>query len=210
MPLNKNLPKHNLQISEQFNLICKTFMREILSKLEKKWYLVYTNPRAEKKVAAAYDKMGLEYFLPLQRTIKQWSDRKKWVEEPLFKSYIFINIELEKSYYEALSVLGASKLINYNGRPAVVDTREINLVKRLLGHLGEIAVTGTNFGSLDHQEGEEVEIIAGPLMGCEGKFMNKRGNQQVVIELKSMQQVVCVSLPLDYIRIKKNKTSKIA
>ncbi len=185
-------------------------MREILPKSEKKWYLLYTNPRAEKKVAASYNKMGIEYFLPLQRTIKQWSDRKKWVEEPLFKSYIFINIVLEKSIYQVLSVAGASRLINYNGRPAIVDPREIELVKRLLGNIGEIIISESNEGSLMHQEGEEIEIIAGPLMGCEGKFLNKKGNQQVVIELKTMQQVVCVSLPLDYIRIKKNNTSKIA
>jgi transcription antitermination factor NusG len=185
-------------------------MRETLPKLEKKWYLMYTNPRAEKKVAAAYDKMGLEYFLPLQRTIKQWSDRKKWVEEPLFKSYIFIHMDLEKSVYQALSVLGASRLINFNGRPAIVDPREIEVVKRLLGNVGEIAVSAADFESLIHQEGEEIEVIAGPLMGCEGKFLHKKGTQHVSIELKSMQQVVCVSMPLEFIRSKNINTIKIA
>ena len=62
-----------------------------------RWYLLYTKPRAEKKVALELGLKGYELFLPLQRTLKQWSDRKKWVEEPLFKGYIFIYTVLEKN-----------------------------------------------------------------------------------------------------------------
>ncbi len=185
-------------------------MMKILPSSEKKWYLVYTNPRAEKKVAKVYEQIGLEYFLPLQKTIKQWSDRKKWVEEPLFKSYVFIKIDLEKSVYQALSVSGASRLVQFNGKAAEVDEREINIVKKLLGDLSELTILNSSKDYLEHQEGDAIEVIAGPLMGCEGKFLNKKGSQSVLIELKTMQQVVCVSMPLAYIRLLKNPSNKIA
>ena len=38
---------------------------------------------------------GIESYLPLKKVLKQWSDRKKWVEEPLFRSYIFIHADLK-------------------------------------------------------------------------------------------------------------------
>jgi transcription antitermination factor NusG len=185
-------------------------MMKILPTSEKKWYLVYTNPRAEKKVAKSYEQLGFEYFLPLQRTIKQWSDRKKWVEEPLFKSYVFIKIDLEKSIYHVLSVAGASRFVQFNGRAAEVDEREINIVKKLLGNLSDLTILNSSTDYLEHEEGDAIEIVAGPLMGCEGKFLNKKGSQSVLIELKTMQQVVCVSMPLAYIRPKNNPKNKIA
>jgi transcription antitermination factor NusG len=154
--------------------------------------------------------MGIEYFLPLQRTLKQWSDRKKWVEEPLFKSYVFLKIDLERSFYQTLSVAGASRFITFNGRPTEVDSREIDLVKRLLGKLDDLSIIDACSGSLMHQEGEEIQVIAGPLLGCDGKFIKRKGSQHVLIELRTMQQIMCVSMPSEYIRVKKNNTIKIA
>ncbi len=185
-------------------------MKKDIYGLQEKWYLIYTNPRAEMKVAKAFDKMGMEYFLPLQRTLKQWSDRKKWVEEPLFKSYIFVRMAIEKSYYQVLAVPGAARIVQFNGRPAEVDQRELDIVKRLLGNLTELAIVSESILDINHQLGDAVEIIAGPLMGCEGRFLNKKGGNQVTIELKTMQQMICVSMPIDYIRMKNQNKNKIA
>ena len=64
----------------------------------KNWYAVYTRPRAEKKVADALTKKKIENFSPINKVIRQWSDRKKIVYEPLFTSYVFIKVsELELS-----------------------------------------------------------------------------------------------------------------
>ena len=57
-----------------------------------KWYPVYTHPRAEKKAHQALSNKGIETYLPLRRQLKQWSDRKKWVDEPFIKSYLFVHI----------------------------------------------------------------------------------------------------------------------
>jgi transcription antitermination factor NusG len=179
-------------------------MEFILPKVSTNWYLLYTNPRAEKKVAEAYQKMGFEYFLPLQKTLKQWSDRKKWVEEPLFKSYVFLKMNLEKSYYQALSVIGASKLVSFEGKPVVVDPREIDLVKRLLGNVESNICLESLLEDFSEIQGMEVDIMAGPLLGMHGKLIQRKGKQLVVVELRTMHQVLCVNIPMNHIRFPNN------
>ena len=83
-----------------------------------KWYALYTKPRAEKKVSSELDFRGFENFLPLQTTIKQWSDRKKKVEIPLFNSYIFVRIDLEKYYYKILEIPGIVKFVKFGKEDA--------------------------------------------------------------------------------------------
>jgi len=161
------------------------------------WYLLYTKPRAEKKVALELGLKGYELFLPLQRTLKQWSDRKKWVEEPLFKGYIFIYTLLEKNFYDILNTNGVVKFVNFERHPAVVDVREMELVKRLLGEV-DINFTAIELNSL--QLGDEVEIIAGPLIGQRGKLSNTQGATKVILELISIQQGLVVTLPSEFIR----------
>src|SRR4051812_47027918 len=89
-----------------------------------KWYPVYTNPRAEKKAYEALVNKGIEAYLPLQRTLKQWSDRKKWVEEPLIKSYLFVRIA-EHAQAEVLMTKGIARFIYFSGRISPMPDRQI-------------------------------------------------------------------------------------
>jgi transcriptional antiterminator RfaH len=160
------------------------------------WYLLYTNPRAEKKAALELRKKGYEVFLPLQKTLKVWSDRKKWVEEPLFKSYLFIETELEANYYTILNTPGIVKFISFQSHPAIVDLREINLVRLLLGE--NIKLGQGDPGDI-YLPGDEVTIIAGPLIGTIGKLISTRTGERVLIELQTMQQSLLVTLPLSFL-----------
>lgn len=160
------------------------------------WYLLYTNPRAEKKVADELKRKDIEVFLPLQKTLKQWSDRKKWIEEPLFKSYVFVYTELEKNFYPILNTNGVVKFISFQGKTAQVDYREIDLVKRILGDISLQAETLENSAL---EIGDEVEIIGGPLIGSKGKLLQLQGTQKVMLELSSMQQALLLSIPKEYI-----------
>ncbi len=155
------------------------------------WYLLYTNPRAEKKVAEELQKKGFEVFLPLQRTLKVWSDRKKWVEEPLFKSYLFVYTELEKNFYTILNTNGIVKFISFRGKTAVVDEREIDMVKKILGDLSFYPE------SVDKETlkiGDEVEIVKGPLIGNKARLVQTRAGDKILIELNSMQQHILISI----------------
>jgi transcription antitermination factor NusG len=171
------------------------------------WYLLYTKPRAEKKAALELQKKGYEVFLPLQKTLKVWSDRKKWVEEPLFNSYIFIETELEPNYYTILNAPGIVKFISFQSHPAIVDPRDIQLVKLLLGSQGELITTNSLGGdgydeavkSRPWVKGESVTIIAGPLIGTTGTLIATRSGNKMLIELQSIQQNILITIPQNFI-----------
>jgi transcriptional antiterminator RfaH len=189
-----------------------TFAFHKIAQLKKEnitcWYLLYTNPRAEKKVAEELQKKGYDVFLPLQRTLKVWSDRKKWVEEPLFKSYLFINTELERNYYNILNVNGVVKFVSFQGSPAKVDQREIALVKLILGHNSDYIEQRHGEPLEPLLTGEAVTIIAGPLIGTQGKLISTRSGERMLIELESMQQNLLITIPSNFL-IKTNQSISI-
>ena len=161
------------------------------------WYLLYTNPRAEKKTEIELRFLGYEVYLPLHKTLRQWSDRKKMVEVPLFNSYLFVYTELERHYYPILNVPGIVKFVNFEKKPALVDPREIELIRLMLGNIeGLENVTASE----PIEPGEEVEIIAGPLIGTKGKMIEHKGKNKILIELNSIQQSLAVTISVEFLR----------
>lgn len=105
------------------------------------WYVLYTKPKAEKKVAADLKKMNVEVYCPTITEVKQWSDRKKKVEVPLFKSYVFVNLE-EKERPKVFDVPGAVRYLFWLKQPAIVKNEEIEVIKKWLeeGHTKQVEV----------------------------------------------------------------------
>ena len=100
----------------------------------KNWYVVYTRPRWEKKVAARLLEAGIEHYCPLNKVQKQWSDRKKVVHEPLFKGYVFVLVD-ELRKWDIKSVDGILNYVYWLGKPALVKQEEIDTIYRLLKNL---------------------------------------------------------------------------
>jgi transcription antitermination factor NusG len=128
---------------------------------EKHWLVIYTKPRAEKKVNERLLEEGFETYLPLQKVIRQWSDRKKKVEVPLFNSYVFIKAN-EKDRFKILEVYGVVRFIFYLGKPAIVREFEIENIKEFLNK--------TKGSNITFKINERVEITEGPLRGKAGKI----------------------------------------
>ena len=137
------------------------------------WYAVYTNSRAEKKVYQSYIETGIEAFLPLQKKIKKWSDRKKTVEEPLIRSYVFIRVS-EKEYYEALNIQGAVRYISFSGKAAIIPDWQIEALKNTILHNIENEIITVNA-----QPGDLVEICGGPFKGIKGSLIDHCGKKNV-------------------------------
>ena len=97
----------------------------------KKWYAIYTRPRWEKKVSAALDEKEIENYLPLIKTLKIWSDRKKWVQEPLFKSYLFVHVN-KHEYIPALQTPGVVKYVSFEKRAVAIPPLQIEAVKAFI------------------------------------------------------------------------------
>lgn len=95
------------------------------------WFAIYTRPKNEKKVVEGLEKLGVEVYCPMVTEIKQWSDRKKKVEIPLIKSYVFVNIE-EKNRNIVFEVPGVVRYLFWLGKPAVIQEQEIEVLKASL------------------------------------------------------------------------------
>ena len=96
-----------------------------------KWYAVYTKPRWEKKVASLLDEKNITHYCPLNKTLRQWSDRKKTVLEPLFKGYVFVQVA-ETKKWELLTINGIVNYVHWLGKPAIIKDEEIETIRKFL------------------------------------------------------------------------------
>jgi transcriptional antiterminator RfaH len=158
------------------------------------WYALYTKPRHEKKVHAQLLEKQFESYLPLKKSRKQWSDRKKWVEEPLFKSYLFVHTDY-RNCHRALTAHGALKIVTFGDSPALVRDAEIDTIKRILLEDGQAECC------FPVSVGDAVEIIRGPLMGIRGRLEEIRGVHRLVIVIESIKQALRFSVDLSSIKV---------
>ena len=149
---------------------------------ERYWYAVYTKPRWEKKVASLLEAKGVEYYCPLNKVIKQWSDRKKTILEPLFKSYLFVQVE-EKRKWELMNINGILNYVHYMGKPAKIRNSEIETVKRFLNEFDSVDVVESSTPA-----NARVKIRQGVLMNYHGVLLEVTGNKaSVKIESMGLQ-----------------------
>lgn len=161
----------------------------------KSWYAVYTNSRAEKKVQLELEYQGIEHYLPLHKKLRQWSDRKKWVEVPLISGYIFVHITLA-DYDRVLRTPNVVTYVRFEGKAAVIPPEQIEIIRRLLRQTEiEVEVSRENFS-----EGDEIEVIGGPLMGIMGKLVSFKGKKRVAVQLEQLNLSLTITLPLSEIR----------
>jgi len=142
------------------------------------WYVIYTKPRNEKKVAERLELLGIEVYCPLVTVVKQWSDRKKKVQTPLLISYLFVCLE-EKNREKVFQVSGVVRYLFWLGKPAIVRDEEIIALKDALKDtLVAFEVSGIKVGDL-------LPIPIGPFQGKEGKVkqINKNSLQLILTEL---------------------------
>lgn len=155
------------------------------------WYVLYTSARAEKKTQERLRQMGIETFLPLHKIKRQWSDRVKEVETPLFNSYIFVNCN-DHQVRELPLVYGIARVVFYLGLPAIVRDEEIEAIKEFL-----VIAKGRKVVST----GDEVEILTGPFKSKTGKVLYIT-NKEAKLILKEIGMNISVSL-LDIDKAKK-------
>ena len=170
------------------------------SKNENYWYAVYTKPRAEKKVYQRMLDQDIEAFLPLVKTVRQWSDRKKTVQVPLISSYVFVNMP-EQDLYRTLPIHGTVNVLKHLGKPAKIRDVEIENL-RILSDTDD---TYEIENSKRLIEGDVVEVEKGPFTGLIAICEKKYGNHRVVVKIDSLQSCVVVNVPLSYLRKIENK-----
>jgi transcription antitermination factor NusG len=164
----------------------------------KQWIAVYTKPRHEKTVLKQFIEKGIDSYLPLIRQKHRWSDRMKWVETPIFKSYIFAHVEL-KDNLEVLQTRGVHHIVKFQNKIAVIPEIQItNLRKIIEGGFDP-------FPSDYFMIGDEVEVVGGPLRGINGIVSRDDTPDKLIIKIDAIQHAVAVQIERKYlIRIKAN------
>ena len=166
----------------------------ITKKSEDRWYAVYTHPRAEKKVYQKLVEANIETFLPLQKTYRQWSDRKKLVEKPLLSSYVFVKTKA-KYFPIVYKTYGVVKFVTFEGHPVAIPQNQIDNLKLLVNSDAEIEVTSEKF-----EKGDNVEVISGSLVGLTGELIKTGGRKRVIVRIDKLEQNIVVTIPITFLR----------
>jgi len=159
-----------------------------------RWFAVYTNPRAEKLVHSRLQEESVESFLPLQKTYRKWSDRKKLVLKPLLSSYVFVKV-VPKEFIKVYKINGVVKFVSFEGQPVAIPQKQIDNLKLIVDSDAEIEVTTEQF-----EKGDVVEVINGSLVGLTGELIRVGGKKRVIIRIDKLDQNILLTIPVTFLR----------
>ena len=182
-PLPCSMDKHS-------EFVVKARLRQ-----SKIWRVFYTKPRSEKRAARRLEQDGYQILLPLRASIRQWSDRKKLVEEPLFPGYLFARVD-EKERLGVLQDEAIVRCVAFGGKLTVVTAKDIALLKILLTVPNRLEAIEREAFPL----GSEVYIDRGPLRGVLGRVSDHPKTHYLIVEVPSIRQVIRVHVPADWVR----------
>ena len=151
------------------------------------WYVVYTYPNSEKKIYNELNKRNITAFLPTKKVVRQWSDRKKHIEIPLFPNYVFVKIP-PKEMWMVLMIDSVVRFVTFDGRPAVVKDSEIDMVIKL--------ISGTNVVTNDNYciKGQKVQVKEGPFTGIVGRVLSRKGTTRLYVEIETVNIKISVDI----------------
>jgi|BarGraIncu00222A_1022003.scaffolds.fasta_scaffold27528_3 transcription antitermination factor NusG len=154
------------------------------------WYAIYTRSRSEKSVNLELSLTGIESYLPLKKTIRKWSDRKKMVEVPLFNSYVFVKVS-EKEYMKVLQTFGVTRFICFEGQAVPIPEPQINAIRAYLDETEPIPLDD----QLKMEAGKSVLITSGPMIGMTGILLDIEGKNKVRVEIEAIGQSLIITIP---------------
>lgn len=160
------------------------------------WYAIYTKTNGEKRIHKNLLDEKIECYLPLTKKLRQWSDRKKWIEEPFFRNYLFVRVS-RLEFFDVLNVAGVFNYISFGGRPQKIPTEQIDNIKRLI----EQQEREVNLSRGNIQKGQNAEVIFGPFKGMKGEVVKICGNYRIVIRVDALGCSVYANISKDEINI---------
>ena len=167
-----------------------------------KWIAVYTKSRHEKVVIQELENKNIEAYCPIFKERRQWSDRKRWVEFPLFRSYVFAKIELKNSIY-ILQAMGVHHIIKFQGNISIIPNEIIQNIKSMID--GGFTVEQVEY----FVKGDEVIVVEGALKGMEGIVVKIKNENKLVLKVAAIQQAIAVQIHPGYLKPKKKHVNPI-
>jgi len=165
-------------------------MAEYTTLNNKNWHVIYTRSRAEKRVFSDLTWLEVECFLPLQKKLRQWKNRKKWVDMTLITGYCFVHIT-PREYDKVLQVNNVVSYVYFGGRAAIVPDAQIEALRQLLRQSDfDVEVTRDTF-----RPGKKVQIISGPMMGLNGELMQEHGKNRFFVRINAINTIFIADVP---------------
>ncbi len=179
------------------DILSPMFMSE-----NKKWYAVYTRPRWEKKVASLLVKSNIENYCPLNKVLRQWSDRKKVVYEPLFSCYVFARVP-EQELGTLRRIDGVINMVYWLGKPAIIRDAEIDTIRKFLNEHTDVKLEKTKVSVND-----KVQVLGGPLMDMEGQVLAIK-NRYIKVALPSLGYLMVAEVESENVRVLVPNTKQV-
>ena len=167
-----------------------------------KWIAVYTKSRHEKVVIQKLENKNIEAYCPIFKERRQWSDRKRGVEFPLFRSYVFAKIELKNSLY-ILQAMGVHHIIKFQGNISIIPDEIIQNIKSMID--GGFTIEQVEY----FVKGDEVIVVDGPLKGMDGIVVKIKNENKLVLKIEAIQQAIAVQIHPGYLKPKKKHVNPI-
>ena len=158
-----------------------------------KWIAVYTKPRHEKAVSNELYKKGYEVYLPLLRERRKWSDRKKWIEFPLFRSYLFVRTDIKNALF-VVQTYGVVKIIKFGEKIGTVQNEIINSIRLMIegGYKPE---------PLDYFiKGDPVIVKEGPLKGLIGEVVRIDNNERLIVRIDAIKHSISIQIERGFLK----------
>jgi len=166
-----------------------------IDNLEAGLFVIYTKPRHEKKIAQELSEINISHFLPLVKRLRTWSDRKKYIDTPLFPSYIFVRLQDTQNYFNTLTIDGVLYYVRMGKQIARVSETIIrNLELIVSGSVGDIEVSS----ELIHPGGILL-IREGPFTGFSCEVVQHKGKQKILVRIELLKRNILLDLPVEYL-----------
>jgi transcriptional antiterminator RfaH len=160
------------------------------------WYLIYTKPRHEKKVHMRLIERSIESFLPTRKILRSWHDRKRYVDEPLFPSYIFIYLKDMQNYYEGIDAEGSLYYVRNGKKIAQVDDSVVNNIKLVSNQGKDIEVSDDRF-----QPGRKLVISKGALTGLSCEVVQFNSHRKLLVRVDLLNRNLLLTLQEDHLTL---------
>lgn len=179
--------------NNDINLLNLTSLK--IPKRTYRWHAIYTRSRSEKKLYNELQDKGLECYLPLVRELKVWSDRKKWVDSPLFRSYVFVKVS-DFEYYNAINSTWASRYVCFEGKAVSIPESQINSLKILL----ENSKRNVELTFDRIRKGDQLDVVVGPLKGIRGEVLQLQGKHRIILRFANLGCCVLTNISLNEVQ----------
>jgi len=171
------------------------------TKISKSWYALYVKSRHEKCVHSELQQKGIESSLPLTIVTRQWSDRRKKVEVPLFRGYVFVKIDIKNEKLPVLTTSGVVKFVTFNNITVPIPEDQMYWLQQMIA--SDLLLSQEQ----DFPIGTEIDVMFGPLKGLRGRVKQKNSETRLVVWFDAIMQGVSVEIDptwLTPVRLQKN------